>query len=495
MLARAGATALALLLISRLLGVIRESVQAAAFGASGFGDIVVLMLALPDWLTGISIAGGLAYVLLPHWAALEQQPHSVTNVARLQRQIAKTLLGGGALAGLAIGIAAPVLPEWLAPGLPLNLTSDAIAGLRWSAIALPLALIAALWSTRLQHEHDFAGLYSANLVVNTMLITGMIAMGSLYGALSTPHEMGVVLFCAMAGRLAWQGVRLSKLKPQILVASEAPMPALKLPPVASWVWAALASGLPLALPFAARSLASSSGEGSLVTFNYAWKLVELPLVLAVQVVASLSFPSLTRAFAARSEVFSSVRKSFALSWAMGCATASALVVASPALSQILFGWGRMTPDALARISDWSAIGAWGLLPQALTAVGLTVLATLRKMRSAVFAYAIALMFLVASGSQWQSGAQLMWIMNISSLFVATSVLSTIRRALNERTDQGPWLPWREMLCPLAVTCLAGTFTVPTDSRVVGISAAVLAGAITIAAAWLSGPTLREAVRQ
>ena len=61
------------------------------------------------------------------------------------------------------------------------------------------------------------------------------------------------------------------------------------------MWAALSAGLPLALPFVARSFASNGGEGALVTFNFAWKLVELPLVLAIQLVATLAFPSITRA--------------------------------------------------------------------------------------------------------------------------------------------------------------------------------------------------------
>ncbi|WP_040894015.1 hypothetical protein, partial [Verminephrobacter aporrectodeae] len=68
-------------------------------------------------------------------------------------------------------------------------------------------------------------------------------------------------------------------------AAPAPLPGWRI-----WTWAALGAGLPLALPFVARTLASGAGEGALASFNYAWKLVELPLVLAVQLVAALAFP-------------------------------------------------------------------------------------------------------------------------------------------------------------------------------------------------------------
>ena len=52
---------------------------------------------------------------------------------------------------------------------------------------------------------------------------------------------------------------------------------MPLPAASVWLWAVAAAGLPLALPFAARSLASQQAPGALATFNYAWKLVELPL--------------------------------------------------------------------------------------------------------------------------------------------------------------------------------------------------------------------------
>ena len=59
MFLRAGLVSLALLLASRLLGLLRESVQAAALGAGAAADVAILMLTLPDLLTGILASGGL----------------------------------------------------------------------------------------------------------------------------------------------------------------------------------------------------------------------------------------------------------------------------------------------------------------------------------------------------------------------------------------------------------------------------------------------------
>jgi hypothetical protein len=62
---RAGVISLGLLLASRVLGLLRESVQAATFGTTGLADLVVMMLTLPDLASAILAAGALSYALLP----------------------------------------------------------------------------------------------------------------------------------------------------------------------------------------------------------------------------------------------------------------------------------------------------------------------------------------------------------------------------------------------------------------------------------------------
>src|SRR6476659_9409685 len=81
---KAGAFSLPLLLASRLLGLLRESAQAAAFGASGLADVVVLMLTLPDWLAGVLASGALAYVLVPAWAG-----QTGVEIAATQRRLTR----------------------------------------------------------------------------------------------------------------------------------------------------------------------------------------------------------------------------------------------------------------------------------------------------------------------------------------------------------------------------------------------------------------------
>jgi peptidoglycan biosynthesis protein MviN/MurJ (putative lipid II flippase) len=483
MFLKAGALSLALLLASRLLGVLRETTQAAAFGTSGMADVAVLLLTLPDWIATVAASGALAYVLLPAWAA-----RPAGEVDRMQRRVA----AWGAVFALALSTllvlgrvpSAQVLAAGLSPGLQ----ALAAGAMVWSAVALPLALLAALWVTRLQHESDFVGMYGANLVVNVLLIASIAAAGA------RPREtvplLGLGLLLAMVTRLAWLGWRMPR-RGAVAAAAAA------LPPPPVWMWAVLSAGLPFALPFAARSLASQAGEGALATFNYAWKLVELPLLLAIQLVATIAFPRIAAALAGDAAAAAlAIRSAFLLAWTLACAAAAGLLFAAPALADLLFGWGRMRTGALQDVASWGMAGAWGLLPQAVSAVALTVLAARARMRPAVAGYAAGLLLLLATGLLVSpDGLVLMLGLNIAYVLAAVAAWWALGP---ERTA---WLPWREAIPAAAMLLLVAAAAVvlrpllASAGSVVGLSAGGLAATAVLAVSLWRSSGLRMALRR
>ena len=487
MFLKAGALSLALLMASRLLGLARESAQAAAFGASGVGDVAVLMFALPDWVAGVLASGALAYVLVPAWA--RQTPEQVRAG---QRRVAIALLAGGALLAAAMAMASRPLQQWLAGGLPAALQPLGAQALAVSAVAVPLALLASLWTTRLQHERDFVGMYAANLVVNATLIAALLLAGMAWasGAAPLPWLAGGLL-AAMALRLAWLHWRQRHhAAPEAVAAQEAAAAG-----AAAWLWAVLAAGLPLALPFAARSIASQSGEGALATFNYAWKLVELPLLLAIQLVATLAFPAIARAAAqSPGAAAQATRAALALAWSLAAASVVGLLLGAPALARLLFGWGRMQPQALAELAQWGRIGAWGLLPQALAAVALTVLATRQRLQPVVWAYAAALVALLWLGAQgWTAGGVLMFALDLA--FAGVAIVALV--AMGQGT--AAMLPWRALAsgaaCVVAAVALQATGVVDAMPLLPQLALAMAAGLATLAAGWWSSADVRQALRR
>jgi len=485
MFLKAGALSLALLLASRVLGLVRESSLAATFGTSGMADVAVLMLTLPDWVAGVLASGALAYVLVPAWAG--QAP---AQVQAGERVVARRLVAAAMVLALILLLGRETALRWLAGGLPPALWPAGMQALVWSAVALPAALLAAVWSTRLQHEQDFAGLYSANLVVNGMLIAAIAitALASHAGI----QWLGAGLLLAMFARLAWLRWRTPA---HGRLAETAAAARADLPRASLWVWAALSAGLPLALPFVARSIASHGGVGALATFNYAWKLVELPLMLAIQLVATLALPAIARALATRDELVArrAIRSAFALAWALACAATAALLVGAPAVASLLFGWGRMNAQALARVAHWGALGAWGLLPQALIAVALAVLAGRGRMKPAVLAYAAALgLLLLAGAAGWSDGGILMLLLDgLFAAVAAATVAAMGRQALS-------WLPWRAMGISLAGPLLAAAFIAGGSSLASwglwpGLAAAAVVALIVVGITWWGSVDLRAAL--
>ncbi len=493
MILKAGALSLALLLASRLLGLGRESAQAAAFGTSGLADVAVLMLTLPDWLAGVAASGALAYVLVPAWAG--RAPGAVDG---LQRRVARALVALGMATALVWALLAwqGGLVRMLVAGLPTAMGPAAAQALVWSAIAFPLALLASLWGTRLQHERDFTGLYASNLVVNGVLIAAIAVAGwglAMGGAVTV---LGVGLLAAMALRLLWQAWRMPRGGTKADIPESAP--SLPLPRASLWTWAILSAGLPLALPFVARSLASADGEGALATFNYAWKLVELPLVLAIQLVATLAFPAVARAVTQGLEdpaAREPVRIAFALAFALACACAAGLLVAADALAQLLFGWGRMQGPALAQVAEWGRVAAMGLLPQALAAVALTVLASQGRMRPAAGLYALALLVLLGlAAAEPRSGAALMAVLNAVFMFVALGLVIALG------AGAARCLPVRAMLWPFAALLVVAALLRATGGAgglpmVPALGLAVLAALAVLGAAWHGAGSMRLALRR
>jgi hypothetical protein len=153
----------------------------------------------------------------------------------------------------------------------------------------------------------------------------------------------------------------------------------------------------------------------------------------------------------------------------------------------------MEPQALALVAQWGAAGAWGLLPQALIAVGLTVLAARGRMRIAVAAYAMALALLLWFGARGLAdGGQLMLLLNALLSLVAIAVIAALGpQALG-------WLPWRAMTASLA--CLLGVAGIVSrvwDPSSAGLAPALalaaLAALLVMSAAWWSSSDLRTAL--
>ena len=490
---RAGMVSLGLLLLSRVLGLVRESVQAAAFGTTALADVVVTLMTLPDLASSILSGGALSYALLPWWA--RQTP---ADLAASQRQVAQIFMGLGLL--LALWIAAVPLQwgNWLASGAGPGMQAAVATALRWSAIAVPLSLLSSVWYTRLQHERDVVGMYGVNVVHTTVVIAAMLLAGWLHigDAVQVVSLLGPGLLLAFGLRVGFFQWRLARVAAGLKVAGNAASPlnpAQGLPPLAVWLWALAATGLPVAAPLVARSLVSYSAPGALASFNYAWKLVDLLNLLAIQLVVVLAFPALTRAYAEGRVFTVQLRAAFVLSWTLACAGALGLYLAALPLADLLFGWGRMERQQVAAVAQWAAVGAWTLLPQSVISVCLLLLATVGRLRAAAVVFA-ALLAVLALSAVHEGLAMMQMLCLLLGLAAAGLLVLCGKQALEA-------LAWRELALPAAL-CAALAWLVPPG--VAGLAphnpwALLVAGAasavLVLALSWAASPVLRAALKR
>ena len=215
----------------------------------------------------------------------------------------------------------------------------------------------------------------------------------------------------------------------------------------------------------------------------------MPNQFAIQLVATLAFPAITRAHAEGRDFSLALRSAFALAWTLACASALGLYAGAQPLADLLFGWGKMQAAHVQEVARWAAWGAWTLLPQALIAVLVTVLATLNRMKVAAVAYVLALVVLLLSGVR--APEYVMLGLTVALLAVAGVMLLAVRR------ETSGALAWRQMLMP-AFACVA----LGALSRLVSFAqplpgllfAGLLAGTL-VALSFVTSPVLRALLRR
>ncbi|MDE2119730.1 MAG: virulence factor MviN [Betaproteobacteria bacterium] len=345
-IARVFSLSLLLLAASRLLGVVRDAVVASQFGLSGHVDAALVALSYPDFTISLLWGAAGPAVMVPRMAG--RAPGEIADEAARWTRLA---LLAFALAGLASWLARDPLVHLLAPGLR---GADAALGARvlglGALLALPAGAVTMVAAAALQSQGRVQWQYAGNVAFNLALIGGLLLAARLHA------------FSWIAAGIALASlVRLGLLR-RALVAGVGPArgggPRW---PDAAGLRAALlalaASGLTVLYTLAARALASDNGPGQLGVFHYAQRIGELPLHTVFAVAAALALARLSAAEAAGDRDGARER---GRQWMRSMLRVALLLgvcgmLAAPLIVRLLFGWGRMGPDAqleLVRTMRW-----------------------------------------------------------------------------------------------------------------------------------------------
>ena len=270
--------------ISRLLGLVREQVMAALFGASAATDAFVVASAVPQIVYDLLVGGAISAALVPVFV------DAAEDEERLWRLLSTVLtLVAVVLTGLAVvlGLFAPVVVDLLASGLAEDARSAAIPMVRVMLVAVVLQglagiMTAVLYARRRVTLPAFAvAVYNGAVIVCALLLHQVLDVYALVA--------GVVVGAAGQVLLQFPGLGRWRFRPSLDLHRPEIRSILRL-------YGPVALGMVVTIVGIVidRNLASGLAEGSLSVMNYATRLIQFPLGLVATATSFAVLPLLAK---------------------------------------------------------------------------------------------------------------------------------------------------------------------------------------------------------
>jgi murein biosynthesis integral membrane protein MurJ len=268
------------------LGLFRDLLLASYFGADGGTDAFLVAWTVPETAAPLLIEGAMAYLMVPLFSRALARGEPLRTVLR------GTLVQVGLLLvalAAATFLAAPVLVRVLAPGL-----ADpqlAVSSTRLLSVTVLMFGLAGYVSAALRASRVFAVPAAIYLAYNIGIVDAMLLLHGELGIRSAAVGVaaGSVLMVAvqlpsLVRRLGRPAPERPRLSPQsaITLAAVAPV--------------ALFTVARQAQVYIERYLGSSLAPGTISHLNYAQKVGQVPMVLAL-VLTTVTFPALARTMA------------------------------------------------------------------------------------------------------------------------------------------------------------------------------------------------------
>lgn len=466
------------LLMGRLSGFVREIQLGAIFGLSRDGDLAVVMLTTPDLLVNLLLAGGLSASLVPEFARLD-----VRGRAHVFRVTSLMVLGLFGMIGIVLAFFPALLITAFAPGYAGAPPSAYALPYAIAAAAIPLAGLTGVTAALLNSQHRFFVAGTGTLIFNLTIILVLLLVPSGQQSLLV---LAVGLVLAASLRYISQVVAAV---PYTVGAGATDRSTDYSRLVLRFIQTLGAATIVLLIPVVLRALISLNGEGNIAAFNFATKLVELPLGIAITTISTVAFPALSRAFSANDgpeqlRIYEGgIQRALLLAL---CITIPGIWFSYP-LVELVFGRGRINVSDLALISDLARLGFLTLPMIAVSSMATTLL-NARGQTGLLFKVTLASVCVVpiaAFPGLWSGEAR--WVMVGLPVFHFVYAAALVLAA-KQPVFAGWYGAWRSLFRPalaaVAATCVFGILAhfIAADTAIVGASLALAAMLAAILAA-------------
>lgn len=386
-----------MLMLGRISGLIRELGLARALGVSHEADIAVVLLTLPDLLVNLLLTGGVSAALVPRFKQL-----SADEGANLFLQAMIWAGGSFALVGLLLFLYPAAIFGVIAPGLSPLGGGPAVT---WVALAIPFTALSGVTAAYLNAQGRYLVAGAGTLIFNLCVIVALSSGASgayMLMVLGGGIAAGAALrLASQAAILPWTSIGGTRIRG---LADRAVFHA--------FAAGVLAAGLTQMPQIVVRAAASLLGNGVIASFNYAQKLVELPLGILITTISTIALTKLSGLVAegreeeVRAELVKDLRLALLLAMLV---TLFGLCFADPAV-HLLFGRGEMDATALDRVAALTRVALLGVPCVAVSSLCVALL-NARLQTSTVFRVTLisvlAMPLLIAPGLAMRSTSVLM----------------------------------------------------------------------------------------
>jgi putative peptidoglycan lipid II flippase len=475
--ARAAGLVMALFVVSRAMGLIREIVISHQFGTSGDLDAYLAAFRLPDILFQIVAGGALASAFIPTFASYLAREDEV-GAWRLASAVINLVL----ILTAALGVLAAILAPWLvraviAPGFEPERQVLAASLMRTMLVTPVIFGVSGVIMGILNARQHFLLPALAPILYNLGIIAGAVVLAPAMGVQGL--AVGVV-----AGALGHLLIQLPGLVRHGL--RYTPALGLRDPGVHEVGRLMLPRMLGLAavqLNFLVNTiLASGLVAGSLSALNYAWLLMLLPQGVFAQAVATAAFPTFSAQTARgqRDAMRSTLAATLRAVLYLALPAAVGLVVLRLPLVQLLFERGAFSDASTQMVASALALYALGLPAHCLVEIVVRAFYAMHDTRTPVAVgiaamglnIGLSLAFIQLFGSlDWPPHAGLA----LSNSLATTAEMAVLLGILRRRLDG---LEGRQITNSL--------LRIGLSAAVMGVVAGVLAWLLEGNSAWLRG---------
>jgi putative peptidoglycan lipid II flippase len=361
-LMRAAVVTVVVTLSGSLLGLVRDLLLARLFGATGGTDAFLVAWTVPETAFTLVVEGAMSFLMIPLFSRALAEARAGGAVAAAQEVVAATMPRVVAVlvaASAAVALGAPLLVRVVAPGL-----ADpglAVTCTRLTSITVLTFGLAGYFSAALRANHVFGAPATIHLAYNAGILGLMWTLHGRLGIVSAAAGVALgsvfMVLAQVPSFLRHVGL------PRRWRATGSAVTLGAFAPLAAYTLARQAQ------VFVERFLGSSLAPGTISHLNYAQKVAQMPMLVAL-LVCTVTFPSLARAVAAgdtetaRRRLTTDLRTVTALI----LVAVAYLVAFAPVVVRVLLEHGEFTAADTAATAAVMRVYALGLLGHALVGV-------------------------------------------------------------------------------------------------------------------------------